>query len=524
MMLDFDEILVNVKNPQVKKYLEESIKSYGVGNYRSAILAVWVAAMFDLVKKFEILVDQRESTAISKWKDLKPKIEAHKNWEMELIHAAKAVAMISRYEADTLEALSQTRNRYAHPSFDDVGTLFDPTPEEVRYFIRTLYDIVLSQPAQLGAFYVTQLLEAIKSPNFFTPQPFADNLASAKNLVSEKVSRINQKQIPRLIKELFQALNSPSSNEHELNILCFVVNLWGTQTELQLPTTISTYWDDYISSKDLSIRTLQAILIYPECLNELSERSQQAIDTFLRTEFLDFLMLGNSRKFFQKFLAYADVVPLAKSLLDDLPNQIPIDEAMQRREHYEYLLGDKYGEIFGQAIFNETRQVLLTCNGYKVNPALSALRKCGIWKIASTLSSTEQESFANELIDSLNSNNFETMDLLSFNNRKHIPLKWSKLMLEQWSDKLQNSHRIQEALLQYLGHYLGLVENYITELGTYPRLEEALKTVATLTKEDSGDLEIVLKLASNESLWAFWQKLLAEHQDVIVSTPLEDMI
>ncbi len=97
-------------------------------------------------------------------------------------------------------------------------------------------------------------------------------------------------------------------------------------------------------------------------------------------------------------------------------------------------------------------------------------------------------------------------------------------MLEQWSDKLQNSHRIQEALLQYLGHYLGLVENYITELGTYPRLEEALKTVATLTKEDSGDLEIVLKLASNESLWAFWQKLLAEHQDVIVSTPLEDMI
>ena len=261
-MLDFDEIIVNVKNPQVKKYLEESIKSYRVGNYRSAILGVWVAAMFDLVKKFEILVDQRESTAISKWKDLKPKIEAHKNWEMELIHAAKAVAMISRYEADSLEALSKTRNRYAHPSFDDVGTLFDPTPEEVRYFIRTLYDIVLSQPAQLGAFYVTQLLESIKSPNFFTSRPFAHKLASAKNLVSEKVSRINQKQIPRLIKELFQALNSPSSSEHELNILCFVVNLWGAQTELQLPITISTYWDDYISSKELSIWTLQALLIY----------------------------------------------------------------------------------------------------------------------------------------------------------------------------------------------------------------------------------------------------------------------
>ena len=166
-MLDFDEVLVNIKNPQIRKYVEEAVKSYRVGNYRSAILSIWIAAMFDLVKKFETLIDQREPSAIEKWDVLKPKIENHKNWERELICAAKAVAMISRYEADSLENLLKTRNRYAHPSFDDIGILFDPTPEEVRYFIRTLYDIVLSQPAQLGAFYVNQLLESIKNPTFF---------------------------------------------------------------------------------------------------------------------------------------------------------------------------------------------------------------------------------------------------------------------------------------------------------------------------------------------------------------------
>lgn len=521
MMLDFDEILVNVKNPQVKKYLKEAIRSYGVGNYRSAILAVWIATMFDLVNKFEVLVEQREPTAIDKWNNLKPKIEGHKNWEMELIHAAKAVAMISRYEADTLEALSKTRNRYAHPSFDDVGTLFDPTPEEVRYFIRTLYDIVLSQPAQLGAFYVTQLLEAIKSPNFFTPQPFADELGLAKNLVSEKVSRINQKQIPRLIKELFQALNSPISREHELNILGFVINLWGTQAELQLPIKISTYWDDYISNKELSLRTLEAILNYPECLNELSERSQQTIDTLLRNEFLERRSYSES---FIKFLAYADVVPLAKSLLDDFPNLIPLEQAIEQSGHYKYLLGNKYAEIFGEAIFEETRRVLRTRNGYKVNPALYALCECGIWNRADTLSSIEQVSFANELIDSLNSNNWATMNLLSFNNRQDIPIKWSKLLLEQWSDKLQTDSRIQKALLTYLEHYLGLVEHYKTELGTYARLEEILKILIVITKENSHALESISELASNEALWTFWRKFLAEHQDVIVSTPLEDMI
>jgi hypothetical protein len=224
-MLDFDEILVSVKNPQIQKYLEESIKSYQIGNYRSAILAVWIATMFDLVKKFEVLVEQREPTAIEKWKSLEPKIADHQNWEQALIHAAKAVAMISRYEADTLESLSKTRNRYAHPSFDEGGTLFDPTPEEVRYFIRTLYDIVLSQPAQLGTFYVNQLLESLKDPTFFPNQLFVDELTELKDHVVDKVSRINSKQVPRLIKELFKALNSPSNKEHELNVSCFLVNI-----------------------------------------------------------------------------------------------------------------------------------------------------------------------------------------------------------------------------------------------------------------------------------------------------------
>lgn len=194
-LLDFDEMLVNIKNTQVKKYLEEAIKGYQIGNYRSAILTVWVATMFDLVKKFEVLVEQRETTAIQKWKDLKPKIEDHKNWEKELISAAQAADMISRYEAESLRTLIETRNRYAHPSFDEVGALFDPTPEEVRYFMRTLYDSVLSQPAQLGAFYVNQLLETIKNPTFFSTKLFVDELAQVKDLAIEKFNRINQKQL-----------------------------------------------------------------------------------------------------------------------------------------------------------------------------------------------------------------------------------------------------------------------------------------------------------------------------------------
>jgi hypothetical protein len=303
-----------------------------------------------------------------------------------------------------------------------------------------------------------------------------------------------------------------------------VINLWGSQTELQLPIKISTYWDDYISDKGLSIRTLEAILNYPECVNELSERSQRTIDTFLKSHLLKSNFWIIDSKSLKKFLASADVVPLAKSLLDNAQNVIPVSEVINHTKDYKKLFGDQFVEIFGESIFNETRRVLLTGNGHKVNPALSALRKCGIWKIANTLSSTEQESFANELIDSLNSNNWATMNLLSFKNRQDIPIKWSKLLLEQWSDKLQTDSRIPKALIAYLEQYLGLVERYTTELGTYGRLEEVIKILIVRTKDNPRALESISELASNESLWAFWRKLLAEHQDVIVSTPLEDMI
>jgi hypothetical protein len=313
-MLDFDEILVGVKNPQIQKYLEESIKSYQIGNYRSAILAVWIATMFDLVKKFEVLVEQREPTAIEKWRSLEPKITDHQNWEQALIHAAKAVAMISRYEADTLESLSKTRNRYAHPSFDEVGALFDPTPEEVRYFIRTLYDIVLSQPAQLGAFYVNQMLESIKNSTFFPNQPYVDELIQLKEHVVEKVNRINSRQIPRLIRELFKALNSPISKDHELNILCLLVNIWGLRAELQLSSEISTYWNEYILEKDLSRGVLESILNYPECINELSSQAQKIVRSVFISQILERRRSSESAI---RFLTAADVIPLAQSILND---------------------------------------------------------------------------------------------------------------------------------------------------------------------------------------------------------------
>ncbi len=521
MILDFDEILINIKNPQIKKYLQESITSYSMGNYRSAILAVWIAAMFDLVKKFEILVDQREPSAKHKWDNLKPKIEAHTNWEKLLIESAKDIDMISKYEADKLEALRITRNRYAHPSFDEIGVLFDPTPEEVRYFIRSLYDIVLSQPAQLGAFYVTQLLEKIKSPTFFTTNLFTDEIFSVKDSVIETINKINKKQIPRLIKHLFKALDSPANKEHELNILCFIVNLWDISSEVEVLNEISRYWDAHIDENNqLRFTVIESILNCPEKIAGLSGKSQQKIEEFLIAKFLK----GNRNSIsFTNFLSYADVLPLAQSILEAIPVYIVVNEAIKQRYHYLDLLGEKSAVIFGEAIFNKTREALKTKDGYRVRDCLEALRKCDIWKIVDAhLSSNEEVSFANELISSLNANNYETMSLLSFNERNNIPIKWVTKLLHCWSDKLQNNHDIQRHFTYYFDCYLGLVQRHESELGKYINLEKDLEIVDSKIAQDLDAFSSIEKLKSNDALWNFLQKLLTEGEDIMSLTSLRD--
>jgi hypothetical protein len=483
-MLDFDEILISIKDPQIKKYLEESIKSYRVGNYRSAILAVWIATMFDLVKKFETLAYECEPTAIDHWNRLKPKIEAHKNWEKELVDAANSTAMISSHEAGILESLRKTRNLYAHPSFDDVGNLFDPTPEEVRYYIRTLYDMVLSQPAQLGAFYVNKLLADIKDSNFFKAQISVTELLTVKDLVMNRVNKINKKQVPRLIKALFKDLNSPISLEHKINILCFLINMWMSEWQSQFlnDESLSVSWDNYFDiNLLLDTDIIKAILLSGECINKLSDKSQELIYDTLKKE-LSETNVNPSRYIFQ-FFDYIDVIPISKKLLHEIPNLIDIDIITSRIYQYLELFEgdeDKFSELFGNPIFHETRKKLRGQNGYQVNPILSALRKCKMWEIADSIDLEEQHEFVIEIINSLNSNNYETMNLMDFDNRCHIPTKWTLRIFDAWSNMLENDSRAKNALQSYLNQYIGLIDRCHYELNDHPRVVKSLKIIIGL--------------------------------------------
>ncbi len=536
-MLDFDEILVNINNPQIKKYLAESIKSYAVGNYRSAIISVWIAAMFDLVKKFKILVEEREPSAVAAWGHLEPKITEHKNWERELICKAKSVGMLSIYEADTLERLNETRNRYAHPSFDDIGTLFDPTPEEVRYFIRTLHDIVLSQPAQLGAFYVNQLKESIKEANYFPTKPSTTSLEQNRDEVVQKLKLVNSKQLPRLIKQLFTDLANPNSEDHKINILCFITNSWNygekDLNSKELSQQITTSWDEYLyNHQELNPKIIESLLCYPCCFNLLSETTCAIIESNIND-----LMINSSPEhnwirsslIFSNFLSYADVIPLAAILLKKAPGIVSLDRLI--KQHFLYLeeLGeDRFSDTFGIAIFEETRKVLKTRNGYAVNPVLNTLRSCKMWDIVDFQIQTQEDKyeFAGELIDSLCSHNWETMSLLKFDNQNKMPECWSEIILNAWTDKLGSNNHTKQCFSAYMNQYLGLIHNHNTKkVISYSRTGEGIKILNDSISINSNTVSQLQKLEKdNVDAWTFLLKILVENQDVINSDELKGMV
>lgn len=528
-MLDLDEMVISIKNTQVKKYLDEAIKSYKVGNYRSAIITSWIGAMFDLVEKFQMLIRDKEPTAIAQWKNIEPKIKAHENWETNLINAAKSADMISPYELETLEKLREIRNKYAHPSFDEVGILFDPTPEEVRYFIRTLFDLILSQPAQLGAFYVNKLLEQIKHSYFFATKPDLDDLTLSRDLVLDKFNKINKKQVRRLIKQLFEVLLSAESSDHELNVLCFIINLWGCSDELQIFENISGYIDDYIDSQNITVQTLVALMSYPEAINKLSNNSKLRIKELFISEIL---IKKKQAEAARKFFAASDVLPMAKFVLDKIDQLFPLFQITDKRtfNYLHEIMGEAFSSKFGLSILNDTREALITCNCYIVNPPVRAMMQCGFWQIADTLNLEEKQKFAKEIIDSLNCNNFATMELLGFNQVQDIPTIWVEIILDRWSEKLLTEKISRISFSNYIEHYLALVYKYRQKFGSiHPKLKEIFTILTSKKIQLSEKFQPIEDISSSvleldESLQEVWKLILLNLKPLFIEENLEEIL
>ncbi len=62
-LADLEILLISIPDENIRAYAGEAVASYSVGAYRSAIVSIWIAVIYDLYQKFRYLDEQFNDAA-----------------------------------------------------------------------------------------------------------------------------------------------------------------------------------------------------------------------------------------------------------------------------------------------------------------------------------------------------------------------------------------------------------------------------------------------------------------------------
>ncbi|NES06314.1 MAG: hypothetical protein F6K22_27965 [Okeania sp. SIO2F4] len=186
-LADLEALLLEIQDDNIRAYAGEAIASYSAGAYRSAIVSIWIAIVYDLYQKFRILSETYHDKAAKQNIEEIDKIRNNPDkkqvasWEREILkNARNKVQIITNLEYEHLDRIQQDRHRCAHPVLDSEGLLFQPTPELARTHIRTAIEVLLSQPPIIGKAAGEALERDVESLYF------PEDLEGVKNFLSSR--------------------------------------------------------------------------------------------------------------------------------------------------------------------------------------------------------------------------------------------------------------------------------------------------------------------------------------------------
>ncbi len=181
-LADLESLLLEIPDENIRAYAGEAIASYSAGAYRSAIVSIWIAVVYDLYQKFRYLDEQFGDPAAKQCLEEIERIRSNLDkkqvsaWERTILGKAfNDVKMLTSTEYDHLDRIQQDRHRCAHPVLDAEGFLFQPLPELARSHIRIAIETLLSQPAIIGKAAGDALIRDVEG------QYFPDDLDGVKN-------------------------------------------------------------------------------------------------------------------------------------------------------------------------------------------------------------------------------------------------------------------------------------------------------------------------------------------------------
>lgn len=172
-MLDLDDQIRRVWNPDVRPLIAEAWQCYGIGAYRGAITLTWLAVCEDLAEKVIRLADDGDGVALAartkivaaRTAGLAPAgIKAMQELERSLLNTAVEIELVDTITARELERLREDRHLCVHPSLR--GEVYEPRAETAREHIAAALSGLLTLPATQGRKVVERFTLHVSDPSF----------------------------------------------------------------------------------------------------------------------------------------------------------------------------------------------------------------------------------------------------------------------------------------------------------------------------------------------------------------------
>lgn len=202
-IIDLEELVLKCRNETARMNIQESIKCYYAGAYRSSIISTWLAVFYDVLEKYKelsLLGDDQATKDYDKYQSIfeKNDIQQGLTFERDLVdNIYKKYEFITHSEYVDLLRLREDRNRCAHPRLDLNLEVYMPSAELARSHIRSAVEFLLQYPATAGKQALSIILDSLESSVLKNNKESVLTLISATPIKKLKKSTVNQ-----LLKEL----------------------------------------------------------------------------------------------------------------------------------------------------------------------------------------------------------------------------------------------------------------------------------------------------------------------------------
>ncbi|MBW4629969.1 MAG: hypothetical protein KME49_31780 [Brasilonema octagenarum HA4186-MV1] len=258
--IDLDELIVRCRDKQARKFIKEAVACYRAGAYRSCIVAIWNAVVFDFLHKLrelELLGDKEASKLLEQFEKLSSEKKFKELWQFESDIPKKALKpfeLISTVEMSDIERLFEDRSRCAHPSMTSLEEPFEATAELARYHLRSAITHLLERPPVQGRAARERIFQDIKSEYFPTDSELAIKYFQKSPLARARLALIKDVVIGLTISLLTEDLPE-DERERQFSAIHAISSMYSEQTreilndklsDIILNKVVDTNWDKVI--------------------------------------------------------------------------------------------------------------------------------------------------------------------------------------------------------------------------------------------------------------------------------------